>query len=121
MTTAYGQVLVEVFRRLTPTQRANLRQHAQIGTPICCGPRGNRCIDWNDHSAVAGCPAQLALGGPPPAVYPTDDGWYVPGFHAAMNLSHRMEHPALGVHARYLEALRLATEDDVRAAILEAC
>jgi hypothetical protein len=114
-------ILVEVFRRLTPEQRSNLRHHAKVRTPICCGRLADKLIDRAPDGRGMGCPAQLALDRePPPIVYPADDGWYVPAFHAAMNLAHRMSNPALGVHVHYLSALYLADEETVREAILEA-
>lgn len=31
------EILVRAFSALNPKQRANLRWHAEHGTPICCG------------------------------------------------------------------------------------
>lgn len=33
------EVFKQSFAKLTEAQRANLRWHAERGTPICCGPK----------------------------------------------------------------------------------
>src|SRR6185295_4780473 len=66
------RVFDEAFARLDEKQRARLRRHAELGTPILCGSEDRAGRFYLDG---AGCPAQLATTLRVPAGDSRDGDW----------------------------------------------